>query len=124
MNSKITHIGFAGASIGAGSIYAAVVPFPFGLPEIYFNALAPIGGYLGFEFGRWLGTIGYKPLMLALLALLVVPIALFGYDSMLHVGSPGILNNLFVFLLFVAAIFSFATALGVIGFKIEKLSET
>ena len=89
---------------------------------IYFHSLAPLSGFLGYEFGRWLGTIGYKPVFLAILALLVVPIALFAYDAILHVGNPGILNNLGVFISFAAAIFAFATALGIIGHKIEDFA--
>ena len=115
----VAHIAGVGTSTGSGSYYATLVPLPFGLSPIYFHSLGPLSGFLGYEFGRWLGTIGYKPALLVVLALVIVPIALFAYDAALHIGNPGILNNLGIFFFFAAAIFAFATALGIIGHKIE-----
>lgn len=122
MRKQITHIVGAGVSAGSGAAYAAVVHFPFGLQAIYFHTLAPIAGLLGHEFGRWLGTLGYKPFLLVILALLAAPLAAFCYDAVMHLARPSALNSLAVYVLFAAAVFSFAAALGIIGAKIDALN--
>lgn len=122
MKPKVAHVTGVCVSAGAGSVYAAMLPFPFGLQAIYFHTMAPVAGFLGYEFGRWLGTFGFKPIILAPLAIVVSPIAVFAYDSMLHLGHPSMFNSSLIFMLFATAIFALATAFGIIGFKVEKLN--
>lgn len=111
-------------SVGSGAYYGSLMPIPFGLSETYFHALAPVAGYLGYEFGRWLGTLGYKPVILIALAVIIAPCAIYVYDALLHLGYPSALNNLFIFLSYTVGIFVIGAAVGSIGLKVENLTDT
>jgi hypothetical protein len=118
----LTHAAGGAVTVGSGFGYANLVTLPFGFSFIYFQALGPLAGYLGFEFGRWIGSFKkLKPAALCVFALVIAPCAFWGYDLALHVASPSLINSLLIFLLFSAAIFFFGAALGVIELKIENL---
>jgi hypothetical protein len=117
-----THVGGAAVTSGSGYTYSQLVTLPFGFSSLNFEVIGPLAGYIGFEFGRWLGKKKkYKPIILIVFALLVVPFAFWSYDLLIHVASPSIFNSLFIFLLFSVATFSFGTAIGIIELKIENL---
>ena len=110
-------------SVGSGAYYGSLIPIPFGLSATYFHALAPVAGYLGYEVGRWLGTLGYKPVLLIALAVIIAPGAMYAYDALLHLVYPSAWHNLFIFLTYTVGIFAIGTAVGSIGLKVENLTD-
>jgi len=121
MKKVVAHGLGAAGSVGSGLLFAKILPYPFGLSAGYFNILAPLAGFAGYEIGRQLGIQHYKPWWLLVFSIILVPLCFFAYDSLIHVAAPTITNNLLIFMFFSLTIFCFSTALGILGLKLEDV---